>query len=85
VENWDSEILEFWEAGSAPGFQVFGVPYFGRFNRGWMGGPLSSVGCQAEKLTLFVPTNFRGYLPRTCSEAMVAAWTWAGHDTPRYA
>ena len=23
---------------------------------------------------LYVPTNFRGYLPRTCSEAMAAAW-----------
>jgi addiction module HigA family antidote len=34
---------------------------------------------------VFVPTNFRGYLPRTYSEAMAAVWTWSGHDTPRYA
>ena len=40
---------------------------------------------QDNSRRVFVPTNFRGYLPRTCSEAMVAAWTWAGHDTPRYA
>ena len=40
---------------------------------------------ETDQNPLFVPTNFRGYLPRTCSEAMVAAWTWAGHDTPRYA
>jgi predicted nucleic acid-binding protein len=28
----------------------------------------------SRKLGMYVPTNFRGYLPRTCSEAMAAAW-----------